>query len=200
MILVNLRSRIPALDADISFIRRLAQMLVFLSLLSVCTARLEYLPIGIGLPVFILLIAISFLSYRFVATGHDFYVVPTATESGRLQHSMSWILDLHLVHLMILMTYGTGLHYLTGEWLGPHLTVILVLHAIFLLFQTIRPQFQLLNRLSVLLFVLAGGKLFLHDLADSSLIQKVLVFIVIGAAMLISAYYFQRIKIRLSGS
>lgn len=200
LVLASLRSRAPALNSDIPLIFRLSQALSFLSLmvLGMRTAHVEDIPMGVCLPVFILIAIICCLFYRFIITSHDFYTVPTVTESGKLQHSISWVFDLHLTHLMFLLTYGIGLHYLTGEWLGPHLTVILVFHAIFLLFQTLKPRYLLLNRSSVLLFILAGGKLFFHDLADFSLIRKVLVFIVIGAAMLISAYFFQRIKIRLS--
>ena len=71
MILASLGSRIPALDSDTSFICRMTQTLVILSLLNLRTAHLEYLPMTIGLPVFAILIGISLLYYRFVTTGLD---------------------------------------------------------------------------------------------------------------------------------
>lgn len=198
IILASLRSRIYVLESDFPFIIRLTQVLILLSLLGVLAAHVDHVPVGIGLPVFVVLIAIGILLYRFITTGHDFYAVPTVAPSGKLQHPMPWVFDLHLFHSMVLMTYFAIFHYLTGQWLGPMVTVALVFHGISLVFQTIRPRYQLLNRLSIVLFAIAGLKLFAHDLADFSLIQKVMVFIVSGAAMLISAYYFQRIKIRLS--
>jgi len=200
MILVSLRSRIYALESDLPFMFRLTQGLTILSLLRISTAQIDSVPLGTGLPVFILLVAIGTLYYRLIATGDDFHPVPTVSQSGVLQHGTRWVFDIYLLHSIFLATYLASFHYLTGEWLGPMLTVALVFHAIFLLFQSIQPRYQLLNRSSVILFVTAGVKLFVHDLSGFSLIQKILVFIVIGTAMLVSAYYFQRIKIRLSNA
>lgn len=81
---------------------------------------------------------------------------------------------------------------LSGDVAGISLTVAMVVHAIALLAQLLRPKFAGLRLLTVVLFTAALGKLFLVDLVAASSLQKVVAFIALGALCLGAAYVFQR--------
>lgn len=73
-------------------------------------------------------------------------------------------------------------------------TLALVSHATVLLLLTLKPRLTFLQYQSWLLFAIAAVKLFMFDLAGFALLQKMLVFILLGFVLLLGAYVFQRLK------
>ena len=97
-------------------------------------------------------------------------------------------------HGLIALAYISVNGALFGDPVGPATSVCLVVHATGVLFLTLQPQWQPLVRLVVTLFVAAGLKIVLYDMADFSTVEKIVAFMVIGAVLLAAAYWFQRMR------
>jgi len=97
-------------------------------------------------------------------------------------------------HCLTFITYIGALSQWFNKGFGPALSVALVLHATIVLFLTLKPGFQKLISIAVVLFVMAAGKIIFWDMNDFSLIQKVIAFIVIGSLLLVAAYQYQNMK------
>ncbi|MCC5944957.1 MAG: DUF2339 domain-containing protein [Bernardetiaceae bacterium] len=105
----------------------------------------------------------------------------------------SWKLNLLLLHTMILMSYSICIAVFMSD-LSILFTVALVLHAIFVLFQSTSAWLKQMLYVSITLFAIAILKLFFVDLAASELIHKVIVMMVIGAVMLGGSFLFIKYK------
>ncbi len=105
-----------------------------------------------------------------------------------------WVNDMYWWNLLLLGFYVALFNQSSFGLSSPFLTIILVLHAIGLLFGTMWNEFRHLRGGYILLFVVAFGKLFLHDLADYSMVEKVIAFILIGVVFLGAAYGFVKLK------
>ena len=92
-------------------------------------------------------------------------------------------------HGLIALAYISVNGALFGDPVGPATSVCLVVHATGVLFLTLQPQWQPLVRLVVTLFVAAGLKIVLYDMADFSTVEKIVAFMVIGAVLLAAAYW-----------
>ncbi len=97
-------------------------------------------------------------------------------------------------HCLASLTYIGAFSQWFNKGFGPALSVALVLHATLVLFLTLKPRFQKMISLAVVLFVLAAGKIIFWDMTDFSLIQKVIAFIIIGSLLLGAAYQYQKMK------
>ena len=102
------------------------------------------------------------------------------------------LVHLWLFHISCIIAYGALIMQLFTTMQGPVFSFSLVLHATLLLFQSVNPKMKKLIWLSLSLFTVAGLKVLLWDLQDFSLIQKIVVFMLIGASMLAAAFKYQR--------
>ncbi|SFF54834.1 DUF2339 domain-containing protein [Thermoflexibacter ruber] len=105
-----------------------------------------------------------------------------------------WQIDLFFTHIFIALAYSSLIGYFTPNWTGVWLTVVLILHAIILLFNSNSTAYKPLLRLSIAYFAVAFVKLFWRDMAGFETVQKVVVFMVIGVLMLAGSYFFMRFR------
>lgn len=99
-------------------------------------------------------------------------------------------------HGLITLSYMVALEAWFGTAFGPWTTVILVVQATAVLFESQRPAYAFLLRLSLFLYGAALLKILGYDMADFSLVQKIIAFIVIGIVLLVSAYQMQKFRDR----
>lgn len=92
-----------------------------------------------------------------------------------------------IIYMFILFKAGIDLE-------GPITSILLTLHAIVLLFVAMKNQIKILNKLSIVLFVLALIKVIFHDISDFSLIQKIIVLIFLGLLLLAASYGYVRLS------
>ena len=105
-----------------------------------------------------------------------------------------WIFDMVLMNFFITATYALIIASISPTWLGVLLSVVIIIHAMALLFSSTIKRLSFYLRLSIFYFVGVILKLFLNDMASFTIVQKVIVFMVIGAIMLIGAFLFMKIK------
>ncbi len=110
------------------------------------------------------------------------------------QNQLLWKVDLLFTHIFITLAYSSLIGYFTPNWTGVWLTVVLVLHAIILLFNSNSPLYKPLLRLSIAYFAIAFVKLFWRDMEGFETVQKVVVFMFIGVLMLAGSYLFMRFR------
>jgi hypothetical protein len=92
-----------------------------------------------------------------------------------------------IIYLFILFMFGVNLE-------GPMTSILLTLHAIVLLFVAMKNQINILNKLSIVLFVIALIKVIFHDISDFSLVQKIIVLIILGLILLGASYGYVRLS------
>jgi len=110
------------------------------------------------------------------------------------------ILNVWVFNLITIAAYVSLLAQLFDDMLGPVISFSLVVHATAILFQTIEPKMKKLIWLSVVLYGSAAIKVLLWDMSDFSLIQKIVVFMLIGLCMLGAAFKFQKVVAQRSES
>lgn len=98
-----------------------------------------------------------------------------------------WIYLIVVLHVLLLLSYSLTL----GE---SQLTIVLIIHAIILLFNSMKKHFKSLVWLSVAFFGIAVVKLFIWDIAHFTMLQKVIVFIVIGALLIGASFMYVKLK------
>lgn len=106
----------------------------------------------------------------------------------------NWSKDIWFSHILTLFTYATVIYMISGDWLGPVLTIALVIHATFILFKSLNESYKSILHLATILFGMTVLKIFMHDLEGFSLIQKIMAFMVIGVILLAAAYKFQQFR------
>jgi hypothetical protein len=104
----------------------------------------------------------------------------------------TWAVIGHQVQ--ILLFYTLLLILLDIELDGILATLILVVHAILILFVSLKNQILFLNKISFSLFGLALLKILLNDIRDFNTAEKVIVFIVIGVLLLGASYAYLKLK------
>ena len=102
--------------------------------------------------------------------------------------------DNYLIHFFYFFIYITAIELFGYDALGPALTIVLTIHGIYLIFQTMQKKYKFLNYLTITIFGSIVLKLYLMDLKDFSMIEKIVVFLVLGVSLLGSAYFFQKLK------
>ncbi|WP_411992452.1 DUF2339 domain-containing protein [Agarivorans sp. DSG3-1] len=103
------------------------------------------------------------------------------------------LLNTWIFNLLTIGVYVALLSQLFDDMLGPAISFLLVVHATIILFQTINPKLKKLIWLSAVLYSSAALKVLIWDMHDFSLIQKIIVFMLIGICMLGAAFKFQKI-------
>ncbi len=109
------------------------------------------------------------------------------------QHN-NWIKDIWITHILTFLTYSSAIQLITGDEMGPVLTIALVIHATFILFKSLNETYKSVLHLATILFGITVIKIFMHDLAGFSVIQKITAFMVIGVILLGAAYKFQQFR------
>ncbi|MEM7184086.1 MAG: DUF2339 domain-containing protein [Spirochaetota bacterium] len=104
--------------------------------------------------------------------------------------------ELYGYHILSFLMYTNITQLLTGLWLGPLTTILLVVHAVCILFSHAAKNYKQIQTIAVSLFVLAFSKIFFYDLRDFQLIEKVIAFTIIGMLLLVSAYFMQKRQAR----
>ncbi len=79
-------------------------------------------------------------------------------------------------------------------------SVLLVLHATLMLFESLWPRFAVLLVVSSMVYLFTAIKILFFDLHDLSMIEKVVAFVLMGSLLLLAAYFFQRLKTHLKTS
>lgn len=103
-------------------------------------------------------------------------------------------IELYNLHLLIIAAYAHASAVIFDDRFGPAVTVAFVLHATFLLFQSVKKNYRSLLILAGILAAATVAKILLYDLRDFSLIQKILAFMAIGVIMLFAAYRYQKYR------
>ncbi|MEM7367571.1 MAG: DUF2339 domain-containing protein [Bacteroidota bacterium] len=109
-------------------------------------------------------------------------------------NSARWIVGLIVHQVQIVIAYVSILVLLNVPVEGPMLSVLLVLHAIILVFIAMKAKINLLNKVSISLFAGALLKVVLHDIRDFATAEKVAVLIIVGLLLLGGAYAYVRVK------
>ncbi|WP_163836262.1 DUF2339 domain-containing protein [Spartinivicinus ruber] len=99
-------------------------------------------------------------------------------------------------HGILLLSYLAIIKLLFGSVLAVATTITLLIHALIVLFMTLKEYYRNILKLSLLLFAACTIKLVLYDMQDYSLFHKMLVMIAVGTILLVGAYQFQRMKER----
>ncbi len=105
------------------------------------------------------------------------------------------ILHVWVFNLLIIAVYVSLAAQMFSDMLGPVISFLLVAHATFILFQTIKPPMKKLIWLSVMLYGVAALKILIWDMNDFSLVQKIVIFMLIGLCMLGAAFKFQKMMV-----
>lgn len=112
------------------------------------------------------------------------------------ENQKSRVFDLYWVHIVFALMYSNIISSFLPEMNGI-VTVLLILQAIVILFNSAIKIYKPLTYLSIGFFVLAVIKLYTQDLVNFTEVQKVIVLMVIGVLMLLSAYLFVKFKERI---
>ncbi len=131
---------------------------------------------------------------------------PGKVKSGR------WRFELKFMQLMYILAYAGTILYLSPYlknteivyadevievmWNTAWVTVLLFAHGIIIMLKSISPRFESLMPMAILTFATALVKLFMFDLSDFSMLQRVIVFMVIGMLFLGATYLYIDIKER----
>ncbi|MBV1884481.1 MAG: DUF2339 domain-containing protein [Pseudomonadales bacterium] len=106
------------------------------------------------------------------------------------------LVSLWAFNLISIPAYIAILTQLFSTMLGPIISFSLVVHATIILFQTTKPKMKKLIWLSVSTYIVSALKILFWDMNDFSLLQKIIVFMLIGACLLAAAYQYQKLMQR----
>lgn len=112
----------------------------------------------------------------------------------KLKRENRRIIELWYAQILVAVLYMALIKMFTGDWYGPVTTIALVVHGISIIFQSSKALYKSLVKFSVIMFGAACIKIFAYDLEGFTLIQKILVFTIIGIILLVSAYYFNKMR------
>ncbi len=134
------------------------------------------------------------------------YLISQATLLGLLLHYTTpssklsrhyyggYLTQLWIYNGFLIFVYTSAIYFWLPEQLKILLSILLVLHAAILLMLTLKDEFSGLLKLSVILFVGSAIKVLMFDMADFSLIQKIIAFMIIGALLLGASYLYQKMQ------
>lgn len=97
-----------------------------------------------------------------------------------------------ILHVMVFGTYVAAEDMLFDVQLGAFTTLCMVIHATMILFQVDSAPWKNSVQLSKILYVAVLLKVFLVDMENFSVFEKMLAFIGMGCVLLISAYQYQK--------
>lgn len=110
------------------------------------------------------------------------------------QERISWNTMFVFHQLQCLITYAMMLMHLDLDLSGSLISVVLVIHAIVLLFIALKTRIKIINQTSVVLFTLALSKVVLYDISEFEILPKIIVLIVLGALLLGASYTYVHLK------
>ena len=105
-----------------------------------------------------------------------------------------WETNFIFVQAFLIFIYTSLIYAAFNAHFQTILTVTLVAHGIILLFHTINIKYTFASKIYIPLFIGVLLKLFFFDLKDLVLIQKVIVFIIVGVLLLVSSFLFLKLK------
>ncbi len=104
-----------------------------------------------------------------------------------------WKIDMYWMQILLMFFYWSVSTAIMHNEDSILLTILLFIHAIALLFTSLK-EYKVLKGAYISLFGLALLKLFIIDLAGVALVEKVIVFIVIGGILIGSSFLFLKFK------
>ena len=107
-----------------------------------------------------------------------------------------WNFTFVIHQLFIIMTIVTLLDLFTIDLLGPLSSVLLVVNAIVLVFIALKEGRPFINKVSMFMFGAALLKIISFDISDFSMVQKVIVFLILGVLLLGASYGYVKLKKR----
>jgi len=107
-----------------------------------------------------------------------------------------WATILIFHQLMIIGIYTVGVDVVGLSVGGPYYSVLLILHAILLLFMALKNQNKLYNRGAIILFLATLIKVVLYDIRDFETTEKIIVFILMGVLLLGASFLYVKLKER----
>ena len=107
--------------------------------------------------------------------------------------------DLYLIgfHVVVFVSYLSASNLLFDNW-GVITTISMLVHAVVMLFLTIKPRYTCLLRVSIVLYVLTGAKVIFNDMGDFEIIHKIIALMCIGVILMGSAYMFHNLKTKIA--
>lgn len=105
-----------------------------------------------------------------------------------------WNFAFFLHQLLIVIGLSIIMDWLGIDVEGPISSVLLVLHAIILVFIALKQASKYVNQISMGLFILALIKILTNDIRDFSMPQKVIVFLILGLLLLAASYGYVKLK------
>ena len=121
---------------------------------------------------------------------------PKAQIRAVWQNTGGRIVNIWAFNLISVAAYVALLSQIFADMLGPIVSFFIVAHATIILFQTLDTKYKTLIWLSGMLFGAAAIKVLFWDISDFSVIQKIVVFMLIGVCMLGAAFKFQKVSAR----
>jgi|GEM_PF-2000396 len=189
LIMFLFRDKLPPIMVHRKIYYRVGQSFIILGLIIDLVEGRSFSQTSLSISIIIPIV--SFLILTFV-TYFDKNIYTDISGGDEESTKQIFYIDLYLYHTVVLGLYMMIIKKLTGIWFGPATTVMLVAHAIVIMFYSTVKGIKKLIPFYVGLFVLAAAKIILYDLKDFSLFEKILAFTVIGIVMLASAYLMQR--------
>lgn len=108
--------------------------------------------------------------------------------------SFKWSFDFVFFQVMLIMSYWSALMLFNINATGAVMTVLFAIHAVALLFLSLKNKLKLPNYLSIIIFVFTTLKIVFADIASLPTMQKVVVLIALGALLLGASYAYTRLK------
>ena len=97
-------------------------------------------------------------------------------------------------HAALFFVYLGVIEFWFKQSAAPLLSILLVAHGTAVLFQTLKPKYQRMISVAVVIFSIAAFKVIFFDMAGFSILQKIIALMGIGVLLLGAAYFYQRMK------
>lgn len=110
--------------------------------------------------------------------------------------SDAWLFFHLIFQITLVIHYLEAITVFGAEVMGPWSSILLILHAIVLLFIVLFYPNRWYNYTAITLFAAGLLKVLIYDARDLVTVQKVILLIVIGILFLLSAYLYLRLKKR----
>ncbi|MFK5951385.1 MAG: DUF2339 domain-containing protein [Methylococcales bacterium] len=96
-------------------------------------------------------------------------------------------------HFVVFLTYIGSLNLLFTSW-AVGTSIMMLIHAVILLFLTLSVKYKKLMRLSIILYFLTALKVLFHDMYDFGNLHKIIALMGIGSILMIAAFAFQKFQ------
>jgi cell division protein FtsL len=105
-----------------------------------------------------------------------------------------WNFAFALHQLLIIVGVAIFIDWIGVGVQGPISSVLLVGHAIILVFIALKQRSKFINQISMVLFIISLLKVLTNDISDFSMPQKVIVFLILGLLLLAASYGYVKLK------